>query len=294
MINIFNIGNLKVYGVIYGIKNKLNGKWYIGQTKTYNGFKSRYNRSGDGIERVYKYHKDFKGTPHCNEHLLCSIEKYGFDAFEINEVMDYAFSKKELNVKEKCWISIKDSFRNGYNRNEGGDSQLYTCKYSDEQIKLAKELLADINNSLEYISKLTELPLTYIYEVMKLRVRDEVCSELNHQIKEIRSMDYVKAFMNKNEELISKLYHEGKTKEEILNYFPNAINRIKIVNAINRLLKLLPYRDRNRTKICPICGKEFAIKDRSSNRKKYCCKACAKEADREKSKQRYYKNKLKS
>ena len=100
--------------------------------------------------------------------------------------------------------------------------------------------------------------------------------------------------MNKNEELISKLYHEGKTKEEILNYFPNAINRIKIVNAINRLLKLLPYRDRNRTKICPICGKEFAIKGRSSNRKKYCCKACAKEADREKSKQRYYKNKLKS
>ena len=80
--------------------------------------------------------------------------------------------------------------------------------------------------------------------------------------------------MNKNEELISKLYHEGKTNEEILNYFPNATNRVRVVNAINRLLKLLPYRDKGRTKICPICGKEFAIKDRSSNSKKYCSKNC--------------------
>lgn len=196
------------------------------------------------------------------------------------------FSKEELDIKEKCWISIKDSFRNGYNRNEGGDSQLYTCKYSDEQIKLAKELLADINNSLEYISEFTELPLTYIYEVMKLRVRNEICDELNCKIREIRSIDYIEAFMNKNEGLISKLYHEGKTNEEILNYFPNAINRVRVVNAINRLLKLLPYKDKGRTKICPICGKEFAITNRSSNSKKYCSKKC-----RDIAKKYYKKNK---
>ena len=40
----FNIGNLKVYGIIYGIKNKLNGKWYIGQTKTYNGIEDLVQR----------------------------------------------------------------------------------------------------------------------------------------------------------------------------------------------------------------------------------------------------------
>ena len=44
----------------------------------------------------------------------------------------------ELDIKEKSWILIKDSFKNGYNRNEGGDSGLYTAKYSDEQVKLAK------------------------------------------------------------------------------------------------------------------------------------------------------------
>ena len=31
----FKVGNLEVFGIIYGIENKLNGKWYIGQTTQY-------------------------------------------------------------------------------------------------------------------------------------------------------------------------------------------------------------------------------------------------------------------
>ncbi|WP_252225084.1 NUMOD1 domain-containing DNA-binding protein [Clostridium sp. KO2] len=116
------IGNLEVYGVIYKITNKINNKVYIGQTTRDKGFNGRYCYKGIGIERVYNYHKDCKDKENdsLNSHLLFSIEKYGFENFEVNEIFDIAFSKQELDIKEICWISIFDSYKNGYNQNKGG------------------------------------------------------------------------------------------------------------------------------------------------------------------------------
>jgi hypothetical protein len=117
------IGNLKVYGIIYKIQNKINKKVYIGQTIKKNGFKSRYCCKGEGIERVYKYHKKLKenNDKSFNSHLYNSIEKYTFESFEVIEIFDVAFSKDELNIKEQCWIQYYNSFKNGYNQTSGGE-----------------------------------------------------------------------------------------------------------------------------------------------------------------------------
>ena len=275
------IGNLQVYGIIYGIENKINNKWYIGQTTKYNGFKGRYNNKGEGIERVYNYHKYNKDKNNkCNEHLLRSIEKYGFDAFEIHEEMDYAFSKDELDIKEKCWILIKDSFKNGYNRCEGGDTQLYSNKYNDEQIKRAKIMLADINNTIEYIEKETSIPIGYLHQEANISTREDIMSELNDIIFKIRRKDYPKNFIEENEELITKLYHDGFNENDIINYFPKNIINGVIINKIKKLLEIIPYRDKNRTKFCAICGKEFVL--RKTNCQKYCSKSCRKEGAKNK------------
>lgn len=117
------IGNLEVYGVIYKITNLVNNKVYIGQTTYKRGFKDRYNSAGIPIEKVYKHHNKFKKeNKSFNKHLLYSIEKYGFDTFEVCEVFDVAFSQDELNIKEQCWISIYKSINPsyGYNSQSGG------------------------------------------------------------------------------------------------------------------------------------------------------------------------------
>lgn len=116
------IGNLEVYGVIYKITNKINGKVYIGQTINKRGFYGRYQYTGScDIERVYKYHRRRKiDNKSYSQHLINSIEKYGFDSFEVTPIFDFAFSMNELNLKEQCWISIFDSLNNGYNKNLGG------------------------------------------------------------------------------------------------------------------------------------------------------------------------------
>lgn len=119
------IGNLEVYGIIYKIENLINGKVYIGQTIRNRGFKDRYQGEGEGIARVYNYHKNRKNTGFSfNVHLLNSIERYGLENFIVDEIFDIAFSKKELDIKEKCWIQIYNTTNidYGYNNRHGGSN----------------------------------------------------------------------------------------------------------------------------------------------------------------------------
>ena len=126
------IGNLEVYGIIYKIENLVNGKVYIGQTMQSGGFKDRYENSGNSlIERYYNTQLGDKNSGrYYNAHLLKSIEKYGFNKFDVIEYFDIAFSKDELDMKEISWISIYNSTNPncGYNRIEGGNL-IYKTQY---------------------------------------------------------------------------------------------------------------------------------------------------------------------
>lgn len=112
--------NKEIYGIIYKITNTVNNKVYIGQTTT--TFKRRYNKGGNSnIERVYnthKYNKEHNSS--YNKHLLFSIEKYSFNAFDVDVRFDVAYSKEELDFREDYWIVYYDSINNGYNHKRGG------------------------------------------------------------------------------------------------------------------------------------------------------------------------------
>ncbi|EGT4144509.1 hypothetical protein EQY69_09845 [Clostridium perfringens] len=115
----------KIYGVIYLIRNNANNKIYIGQTTDKRGFKGRYDRSGNSIEKVYKYHLSYKkSNSHYNKHLLSSIEKYGFNTFYVDIKFDIAYSQQELNKLEDMYIKIYNSNNQkyGYNHRNGGNN----------------------------------------------------------------------------------------------------------------------------------------------------------------------------
>ena len=133
------IGNIEVYGVIYKITNIINGKCYIGQTVV--GYKKRYKAKGNGIERIYYHNIYYRNNGrYYNDHLIKSIEKHGFKAFEVIEIYDIAFSKEELDIKEILYINKFDCINNGYNHTEGGggvrlfgeNNPFYGKTHSDE------------------------------------------------------------------------------------------------------------------------------------------------------------------
>lgn len=115
----------KKFGIIYLIKNKVNNKMYVGQSKQKRGFKDRYPATGEGIERVFNHLENSKrlGEKY-NKHLLNSIKVHGFHNFHIIENFDTAHSKDELNEKEKYWIMEYKTTnpKYGYNYTDGGES----------------------------------------------------------------------------------------------------------------------------------------------------------------------------
>ena len=75
----------KNYGIIYKIRNNINGKVYIGQTTETNGFNGRYHGKGKDIEKVYNHYiSREKYNRNYNVHLLNAIRQYGFMAFTVN------------------------------------------------------------------------------------------------------------------------------------------------------------------------------------------------------------------
>lgn len=100
------------YGIIYGVHCKVSNRWYIGQT--IQGFNNRYRGN-------FLNHKFIELEDDCpkRELLKDDIEKYGQESFEIFEVLDVAFSEKELDEKEAYYIDYYKAYDKGYNSNRG-------------------------------------------------------------------------------------------------------------------------------------------------------------------------------
>ena len=109
---------------IYMIKNKINGKVYIGQTKD--------------ISQRWSSHKcELNSNRHVNRHLQASWNKYGASAFDFI-VIEYC-DQNQLNEKEKHFIAQYDSYQNGYNLDQGGDG-VVGFKHTPEQISKMRRI----------------------------------------------------------------------------------------------------------------------------------------------------------
>lgn len=117
---------MEVYGIIYMIRNNINGKIYFGQT--IHDFKYRYR------------HKCIENTH--NSHLLKSIKKYGIENFTIHEQFDVAYSQQELDALEDMYICLYDTINSkyGYNKRRGGACGKATQEAREKNREAQKKL----------------------------------------------------------------------------------------------------------------------------------------------------------
>ena len=200
-------GLLDVYGIIYLVKNKVNGKCYIGQTYKKNGFKDRYGVKCNQslVEGFYKAHKNNNSS---SDIILKDMEKYGLDAFEVNECIDYAFSKTELDIKEKTYISIyksmiSNSYNNyyvgGYNKTSGG-SGVKDYEWSEE----SKQKLKEIKNTPEALERSREA-------AKKENLSPETLKKRSESLKGHNVSDNTKSLIS---DCIEKMWEDGKYNSE--------------------------------------------------------------------------------
>jgi transposase len=125
-------------GLIYIIKNKINSKVYIGQTKQsladrWNGHMKRYRDA----KTTYK--------------LYNAMRKYGCENFYYELVVD-DIPEEQLDQKEREIIEQYDSYYNGYNSTKGGDGNLFEDLDEHEIVSL-------------YLSGLSSVVLAKSYDV---------------------------------------------------------------------------------------------------------------------------------
>lgn len=106
----------KIVG-IYGLRNKITGKWYIGQ-------------SINIIERFRDYE-----TLRCKRQpkIYSAIIKYGFDCFEKIILEECESVNWILDYREIYWIKSHNSFLDGYNLTSGGKPNL-SREYGGKQL----------------------------------------------------------------------------------------------------------------------------------------------------------------
>lgn len=95
--------------VIYIIRNKVNGKVYIGQT-------CRFSR------RKAQHLHDTRRGRYLHKPLCRAFAKYGEEAFEF-EILEECATLELTNEREKHWIAVFDSYNleKGYNLTQGGE-----------------------------------------------------------------------------------------------------------------------------------------------------------------------------
>lgn len=103
----------EINGIIYGVRNTANGKWYVGQTIR-------------GIEKRRQEHLKAARNNNCHTYRCVfhdAIQKYGEDSFEWTVLKSDIHTYDELNEAEKYWIREKNARvkDGGYNMNAGGN-----------------------------------------------------------------------------------------------------------------------------------------------------------------------------
>ena len=112
------------YGYVYKITNKLNNKVYVGQRKS-NKVDNYYWGSGKLV--------------------AAAIAKYGQENFQ-RDILQWCYSKEELNQAEIYWIQELNALTQGYNLSPGGNGGYLGQETSKNVSKSLKLYYSDPEN----------------------------------------------------------------------------------------------------------------------------------------------------
>ena len=158
-------GGEKTVYYIYKIENLINHKIYIGLT--------------NNIERRRARHfTDLKYNRHQNSFLQKEYNIFGKENFSFNIEFQGDVSYEDISEKEKEYIKLYDSYKNGYNQNEGGN-----FGPSNGGTHLTESDLLNILSALEFMSRPGQI-LSNMFEVSKTTI-----SRIKHGVNHIEAKE---------------------------------------------------------------------------------------------------------
>jgi len=207
---------------------KFNTNMYIGQS--------------DNIERRIKDHIRLLLTgKHTNNKICKMYLSYGLPEYGIVEVCDIP----SLNDKEIYWIKELDTFFNGLNNNEGGDSfkrgnAHINSKYSKDKIIEVFEILLKNDMSANNISKITGVSQQTIEQIAGLRVHTWLKEEFPDKYLELINLKNTRKRSGKTSQERGIVYPLVKSPEGVSYSITNTAEFSRLFNldppTLRRLL----------------------------------------------------------
>lgn len=145
---------------IYKIENLVNHKKYIGLTNNI-------------ARRKCRHFGDLKRGVHDNQFLQKEYNIYGLENFSFTIEYQGDCSEYEIGEKEKEFIKKYDSYKNGYNQNEGGNFGA-----SNGGTQLTQTDIFNILSALEFMSKPGQI-LANMYGVSRTTI-SRIKNGVNH------------------------------------------------------------------------------------------------------------------
>ena len=145
---------------IYKIENLVNHKKYIGLTNNI-------------ARRRARHFTDLRCHRHDNKFLQKEFDIYGQENFSFETLFSGEVTPEEIGNKEKEYISLYDSYKNGYNQNEGGN-----FGPNNGGTKLTQSDIYNILSALEFMSKPGQV-LANIYNVSRTTI-SRIKRGINH------------------------------------------------------------------------------------------------------------------
>lgn len=150
---------------IYMYQNVINGQCYIGQAID--------------LERRKKDHKtrafnEFQSNNEYNSAIHQAFRKYGYDNFQYSVLEECEIS--QLNEREQYWIAYYNSYKAGYNCDEGGNTARHFCKFNINILEALKADLQTTKDTYETIATHYGVSIGYVSDVNngKLWHQDDV------------------------------------------------------------------------------------------------------------------------
>ena len=220
-----------MYGYIYITTNIINNKKYIGKHKSLE-FDENYKGSGIRLNQA--------------------INKYGINNFT-TIILEQCFSEEELNEKEIYWINYYDAVndRNYYNVAEGGQGGNTYVGRTEEEMAITKMKISKANSGENNgIAKNPDL------------VRGERNGMYGKKIKDVMSEETYNAWKEKISNSKKGTKFSDEQRKKMSEYAKNRPEEHR-----KKISEALKNREKNITKVCAICGKEFKT---AIGNAKYC------------------------
>lgn len=150
---------------IYKIENLINHKKYIGLTNNL-------------TRRRARHFTDLRCNRHDNKFLQKEFNIYGEENFSFTKEFEGNVTANQIGIKEKEFIAFYDSYRNGYNQNEGGN-----FGPSNGGSQLTQSDIFNILSALEFMSRPGQI-LSEIYGVSRTTISRIKRGENHCQYKE--------------------------------------------------------------------------------------------------------------